>query len=128
MKNDCDILIIDDNDEMIELLLVYFSIKKKKAYGLTWSNDYIKDICDYNPHVILLDVIMPRINGFQLCTKIKESEQTRGIKVFLITALPRTDVRPAVEKAGADGYILKPFSLSDLDFVIEYCNNCGQEK
>ena len=67
------------------------------------------------PDVIFLDVMMPKVNGFEVCRALKSDAATRGIKVVMLTGLSQDfDRQKALVEVGADDYITKPFSPLDL--------------
>ncbi len=66
------------------------------------------------PRLALLDVMMPRLNGLDLCRRIKADENLRDIKIFLVTARAMAAERERGLQAGADEYITKPFSNREL--------------
>lgn len=66
------------------------------------------------PSLILLDIMMPGIDGYEVCRKLRESEATRGTTVVMLTAKDSDESRERGLAAGADGYITKPFSPLEL--------------
>jgi CheY-like chemotaxis protein len=115
-----DVFIIDDDSATVELLTSYFQFKGIKAKGLGGSDDIIKELKEANPKVILLDVILPEIDGFKLCKQIKADKTLNKIKIFFVTAVPGYEVDKKMEETQADGYFLKPFDFSQLDGLKKY--------
>jgi len=70
--------------------------------------------------LILLDIILPDVSGFTICKKIKSSEKFSNIPIIYLTAVPGNKVNEKIEETKADGYILKPFDLSDFESVFQY--------
>jgi twitching motility two-component system response regulator PilH len=68
---------------------------------------------------ILLDVIMPKINGFQVCREIKKDEFTKDIPVILVTSKGQESDMFWGKKQGADDYIVKPFKIDDLVKIVK---------
>jgi twitching motility two-component system response regulator PilH len=66
------------------------------------------------PELILLDVVLPGANGFQVCRQLKTEESTKGIKVILVTSKDQTTDRFWGMKQGADAYVTKPFENEEL--------------
>jgi two-component system sensor histidine kinase/response regulator len=114
----CDVLVVDDDVDQVSLLLSYFSMKGLAARGLTHSQDYVKDVQAADPRVVLLDVTLPGVNGFDVCFKLKRARGTDHIKVIIVTAMPRGAVESKLASVRADGYLLKPFSLVELDNLV----------
>jgi CheY-like chemotaxis protein len=67
-----------------------------------------------SPDVILLDLMMPRMDGYEVMRQLKASEKTRGIPVIMLTAKSGSEDRDRCAELGAAGYITKPFRLEDL--------------
>ena len=72
-----------------------------------------------HPDLILLDVILPKKNGFQVCRQLKTAEDTREIKIVLVTSRTQDSDRFWGSKQGADGYLTKPFREEDLLAAVE---------
>ncbi len=115
-----DVFIVDDDSATVELLTSYFQFKGIKAKGLSGSDDIIKELKEANPKLILLDVILPEIDGFKLCKQIKSDKALNKIKVFFVTAVPGYEVDKKMQETQADGYFLKPFDFSQLDGLKKY--------
>jgi len=71
------------------------------------------------PDLIITDVIMPRLNGFELCERLKADEATRDIPVVMVTVRASERDRSQGSSAGADAYLTKPFHLTDLKEIID---------
>ena len=115
-----EVLIIDDDNATVELLTSYFQFKGVKAKGLSTNADVMKEIKEANPKIILLDVILPKIDGFKLCKQIKQDKSLSKTKVFFVTAVPGYEVERKIEETKADGFFLKPFDFSQLDSLKKY--------
>jgi signal transduction histidine kinase/ligand-binding sensor domain-containing protein/DNA-binding response OmpR family regulator len=112
------VLVIDDNPEVRELLIDILSPEYtilEAADGLEGWNK----ACEIVPDLIISDVLMPEMDGNQLCEKLKSSNITNHIPVILLTALPTTEDRIKGLKHGADSYIPKPFEVEHLLVRVE---------
>ncbi len=75
----------------------------------------------WKPDLILMDVLMPNLDGYTACYEIKKDEATRAIPVVMLTGIGHELNRKLAQEMGADGYITKPFDLQDLlDTVKQY--------
>lgn len=108
------ILVVDDNEQNLELMEAYL---EELGSQVRTARDGIETLAavDANPpDLILLDVMMPRMSGFQACAKIKSDSRHRDIPVLMITALNEVgDVEKAVE-SGADDFLTKPVNKLEL--------------
>jgi twitching motility two-component system response regulator PilH len=67
-----------------------------------------------HPDLLISDIIMPRMNGYELCRSLKGSAETNGIPIILVTVRAADKDRDEAQSAGADAYIIKPFTLTNL--------------
>lgn len=108
------ILIADDNQPNRELLEAYLAEIDCEIAAAVDGEDTLQKIGSFKPDLILLDVMMPRLSGFEVCKKIKEDAGTRRIMVLMVTALnERGDVERAVA-AGTDDFLSKPVQKIEL--------------
>lgn len=111
------ILVVDDNAQNVELLEAY--LEELPCKILTASDgieamSIIEDADKPKPDLILLDVMMPRMSGFEVCRKIKEDPATRSIPIMMVTALNELgDIERGVE-SGTDDFLTKPVNKLEL--------------
>jgi len=74
----------------------------------------------YKPKLVLLDIILPDINGYEILKKMKADDKLKGIPVYFLTAIPSIEVEKKAQELGAAGSILKPFNLTDFDIISKY--------
>ncbi len=104
------ILVIDDDPFQVQLLV---TILKLENYNIIGYNDNLKafeDTAGIQPDLILLDLIMPQLDGFEICRRLKAQEQTRNIPVIFVTAKKDQATESEGFKVGAVDYITKPFN------------------
>ncbi|MDH5721142.1 MAG: hybrid sensor histidine kinase/response regulator [Spirochaetia bacterium] len=108
------ILIVDDTPENIQVLGGLLESKNYKVYAAQNGAQALK-VADQKLHdIILLDVMMPELNGFETCQKLKESEKTKDIPVIFLTAKTELDdIMKGFECGGVD-YVTKPFNSAEL--------------
>ena len=108
------ILIADDNQANCELLDAYLSELDCEIDFAVDGQDTLNKVVSFNPDLILLDVMMPKFNGFEVCEQIKSAPATAAIMVLMVTALnERGDIERAV-KAGTDDFLSKPVNQVEL--------------
>lgn len=108
------ILIVDDEPDMQTLLadLLNFS-----GYNVATASDGVEGLNvakNKMPSVILLDIMLPKLDGFQVCRLLKFNEKYRKIPIIMLTARSHPKDREIAEVSGADGYIVKPFETKQL--------------
>ena len=115
-----DILLIEDDLATIRLLTSYFESKGSKCKGVVSGTKGIEELRGGVPKLILLDIILPDISGYEICKMIKDHKVYKEIPVYLLTAIPGSEVEKKMDETKADGYILKPFDFSDFEIVFQY--------
>src|SRR5437762_2651895 len=102
------ILIADDNPQGVELLEAYLAGFDCETAVATDGEDTLAQVKNFRPDLVLLDVMMPKISGFEVCKRLRQDIATRDIAIVMVTALDQgSDVDRAVE-AGTDDFISKP--------------------
>lgn len=110
----CRVLLVDDNEQNLELLLAYLGELGCELCTATDGPEALEAVSGRPPDLVLLDIMMPRMSGFQVCKKIKADPATSGIPVLMVTALNEVaDVEHAVE-VGADDFLTKPVNRVEL--------------
>jgi two-component system cell cycle response regulator len=108
------VLVVDDNEQNLELLQAYLEDLGCEIRAARDGVEALANIEAREPDLILLDVMMPRMSGFQACSRIKANPRTRDIPVVMVTALNEVgDVERAVE-SGADDFLTKPVNKLEL--------------
>jgi two-component system alkaline phosphatase synthesis response regulator PhoP len=113
------ILIADDNPTNVELLEAYLSDIDCAIEVAVDGQDTLKKVESFEPDLILLDVMMPKLSGFEVCKQLKGNAVTRKIMVLMVTALNELgDIERAVN-AGTDDFLSKPVNKLELVKRIE---------
>ena len=115
-----DILLIEDDLATIRLLTSYFESKGFSCKGVVSGTKGLEEISNNPPKLVLLDIILPDYSGYDICKKIKSSKEFQDISVYLLTAIPGSEVEKHLKESDADGYILKPFDFSDFEVIFQY--------
>lgn len=112
------ILILDDVEINVELLKELVETMGYQTITATSVNEAVECFKEKMPEMVLLDIVMPEVDGFQFCEMLKENPVTRNIPVIFISAAnQKEDVRKAYEMGGV-GFISKPFDYSDVELTI----------
>jgi len=115
-----DILLIEDDLATIRLLTSYFESKGFSCKGVVSGTKGLEELASNPPKLVLLDIILPDYSGYDICKRIKASKELQNISVYLLTAIPGSEVEKNLEDSNADGYILKPFDFSDFEVIFQY--------
>ena len=108
------VLIADDNEPNRELLEVYLAELDCEIATAVDGRDTLDKVVSFQPHVILLDVMMPKLSGFEVCERLKSDAATSPIMILMVTALGELgDIERAVE-AGTDDFLSKPVNKIEL--------------
>ncbi len=108
------ILVVDDNSQNLELLQAYLEDLGCKVVSAVDGVEAMEAVAEHNPDLILLDIMMPRMSGFEVCRRLKENEDTADIPVVMVTALNELgDIERAVG-AGTDDFLSKPINKLEL--------------
>ena len=108
------ILVVDDNEQNLELLVAYLETLGCPVITAVDGVDALEKVAAEKPDLILLDIMMPRMSGFEVCRKIKSDPTTRDTPVIMVTALNElTDIERGVE-SGTDDFITKPVNRLEL--------------
>ena len=121
MTNDIDqevrnstILIADDTEQNVELLQAYLDELGCRVVTAADGQETLDRVAEAKPDLILLDIMMPRLSGFEVCRKLKGNPATRDIPICMITALTEEgDIEKAVD-AGTDDFLSKPINKWEL--------------
>ncbi len=114
------ILLVDDENDILEILSL--RIKSFGNYDVDTANDGFeaaKKVIDTDYDLILLDIMMPGIDGIEVCLSLKESPKTASIPIIIVSALNNAKIILTTKQAGANDYIVKPFTPEILKTKIE---------
>lgn len=108
------ILIADDNQTNVELLEAYLSGRDCEIAVAVDGCDTLRKVVEFQPDLILLDIMMPGMDGYQVCARLKGDQSTQFIPIVMVTALHGTEERIKALEVGADDFLSKPFNIYEL--------------
>lgn len=108
------VLVVDDNPSNCRLLTNYLSSTNYKVVSATGGYEALEIVDSNPPDIILLDIMMPEMNGFEVCAKIKENESTKDIPIIFFSAQAETDDKLRGFSLGAVDYVTKPIKKSEI--------------
>lgn len=108
------ILIADDNEQNCELLEAYLASGNYEIAMAFDGQETLDKVAEFQPDIVLLDIMMPRMSGYEVCKQLKEGNSTAGIPILMVTALNEMgDIEKAVN-AGCDDFLTKPVNRLEL--------------
>ena len=122
------VLLAEDNPQHLELLEAYMEgLPDVRIVTATNGQEALARVVEEKPDLVLLDIMMPKMSGFEVCTRIKKDPKTRDTLVVMVTALSETgDIERAAE-CGTDDYLSKPVDRKALiDLVRNLLANKGR--
>lgn len=108
------IMVVDDSPTELKLMSEPFEAGGFDLITAVDGEEALQKAESEKPDLIVLDVIMPKLNGYKVCRQIKTSDTTKGIKVILLTSKNQESDKFWGQKQGADAYMTKPFSGEEL--------------
>jgi CheY-like chemotaxis protein len=108
------VLIADDNHQNCELLDAYLADEGYQVEMACDGQQTLEAVAEHQPDLILLDIMMPKLSGYEVCKRLKADSLTRDIPIIMVTALAEMgDIEKAV-RAGADDFLTKPVNKLEL--------------
>ena len=108
------VLIVDDNPQNVELLTAFLESLPVKIVTAGDGVEALRRVEEHHPDLILLDIMMPHMSGFQVCKRLKGDPRTRDIQILMVTALNELgDIERATE-CGTDDFVSKPVNKFEL--------------
>jgi len=117
------ILVVEDEESLLKLESILLSSKGYSVTGVMDGRSALEEVKANKPDLVILDLMLPEIDGFEVCRQIKEDPDVRHIPVLILTAKKNVQDMARGQQVGCDAYITKPFkSAKVLDMVHELLN------
>ena len=110
------VLIVDDEESVVMFMKSYFRRRKILAYVATSGHQALEEFKKVKPDLVLLDIIMEDLDGFEILKEIKK--KSPDTKVIMITGRQDTQAKQLSSRLGADGFIRKPIVIEEFDQII----------
>jgi len=113
------ILLIDDEPELIKAVEIRL---KSTGYEVSVAYDGragIREAKEIKPDLIILDLLMPIMDGYAVANELKDDPETKHIPIIILTASQREDLKTRCRELGVTSFIMKPFETSDLLMVVK---------
>lgn len=108
------ILLVDDEHDLVETMQLALEAKGYEIACAYDGEEGLKAAREGAPDIVILDLMMPKMNGYQVCWELKNNDVTRNIKVIMLTAKTQETDKFWGHETGADDYVTKPFEMSAL--------------
>jgi len=108
------ILIVDDEEGVVSFLSFALTKAGYDTISAFDGKEGFEKARDIKPDLIILDLMLPKVDGYWVCDLLKKDKRYSGTRIIMITAKADEEAIELANKCGADGYILKPFKLDDV--------------
>jgi CheY-like chemotaxis protein len=111
---ECRVLVVDDDDVIRQLICVNLELEGFQVHVAVDGQDALDRVKQVQPHVVTLDIMMPRLDGWETATRLRADPETADIRVILLSARAQeADLRRG-DRIGVDAYLTKPFDPDEL--------------
>lgn len=114
MSRPARVLVVDDDDVIRQLITVNLELEGFEVFTATDGEDCLSKVKEINPDVVTLDVMMPRLDGWDTALRLREDPDTVHLKLVLLSARAQDADRAKGEGIGVDAYLTKPFDPDEL--------------
>jgi CheY-like chemotaxis protein len=120
MKDNKKIMVVDDNEEVITMVKTALEREGYRVIGVKNGDECLERVNEEKPDLILMDIMMPGVDGWEVCKKIKESELIISVPISMLTVKRADeDIQKSLEYAHADGHLIKPFSVKEFRNAVQ---------
>ena len=122
-----DVLVVEDDPQINELVGAYVELAGFEYRRALTGSEALDEVARRAPAVIVLDVMLPDFDGFEVARRLKSQTDTRAIPIVMLTALDREESKQRGHAAGAVGYLTKPFDPDRLMEEIKKNARAGEQ-
>ena len=117
------ILVVDDNQDNLFFVSCILDALNLQCVLATTSRDAINQAINQQPNLILLDMVIPEMDGMEITRRLKQNSFTKNIPIVAVTGLTESEHQQAIKESGCDDYICKPFTIEEMEAKIVYFLN-----
>ncbi len=114
VENKPKILIVEDDLDIAEMLNAYFRVQGYEVFTVNWGEDGVRSALTVHPDLVILDIRLPDIDGFEVARRLRTERRTQDIPIIFLTEKRERADRLKGLELGADDYITKPFDVQEL--------------
>ncbi|MBI5393279.1 response regulator [Candidatus Woesearchaeota archaeon] len=114
MDHKKNVLIVDDEPNIVNLVRLSLNQEKYNIYEAFSSRDAMTIVKTQLPDIVVLDLMMPGVNGYEFCQALRENPRTKNVPVLILSAKSQMDDKLHAIDVGADDYVTKPFDPMEL--------------
>jgi DNA-binding response OmpR family regulator len=108
------LLIVEDDVDVAEMLTAYFRAQGYEVQAVNWGEDAVQTCRTSHPDLLILDIRLPDIDGFEVARRLRKNQRTQDIPIIFLTEMRERSDRMQGLELGADDYITKPFDIQEL--------------
>ncbi len=108
------VVVIEDDPDVITLIKDVFSSRNINACFFSSSKDGLKEIIRIHPNLVIIDLMMPDVSGFEICKIIRTNNKLKDIPIMVLTGYDSQKVRKEIFSYGIDDYLAKPFDIKEF--------------
>ncbi len=112
-------MVVDDNIYNVRLLEAWLQVARYDVVTAFSGEEALSKLQERRPDIVLLDVMMPGLDGYEVCRRIRQNPATASLPVVMVTALDKPSDRTTGLAAGADDFLVKPVEITTLLPAIE---------
>ena len=128
-EHEADVLVVDDDPEINALVGAYVQLAGFGYLRALNGDDALHEALCRRPALIVLDLMLPDLDGLEICRRLKAQEATSGIPIVMLTAMDKSELRDKCLQSGAAVYLTKPFDPDRLMSVIrDHAHGCGERE
>jgi two-component system cell cycle response regulator len=120
------VLVVDDYAYNVKLLEALLRTERHDVLTAFGGEEALAKIDQFNPDIVLLDVMMPGMNGYEVCSRIRQNPRTTRLPVVMVTALDKPSDRDMALAAGADDFMTKPIEMQKLFPMMRHLVEAGR--
>lgn len=117
------VLVVEDDSGLNQLVGAYVELAGFGYRSALDGRSALRSVDEQLPSMVILDLMLPDMDGFEVCRQLKSKPQTRGVPVLMLTALTQEDSRRKGLECGAAAYMTKPFDPDELMDAIRHISN-----